>query len=432
MFRQASLVIAGLLCLAAAPLLANEAEDAFNMPFGDAYRKAIAKTVGNEAVALAAKVLEAAQKEGTPPGVAILFCEKAHELGIRAPGGYKTAAEAMEIVADLAPERGAAAWEKVAEIRRKQYAAAKPPDKPASLDSYIESLVQCAAGKIQADDPKAEDVKRQVRQTAKPMGTDAVREVEARLLAAEQHHAAAKSAAELTPKVDADPKDAVSRNQLVRLLVVDLDDPKKANLYVNESCDEQLRKFLPALARDAQATPELTALDIARWYVSLSDEAGKDKREAAKGHMLIRARRFFNRYLEAHAKADAASAEVISALGKLGESLSLLTPAMTIKTVGPGRWVDLACRVDPARDTIGGRWQREGKALAGVRDDALALPCVLDGAYEILATCLVPERPDCIQMVLPIASATVGLSHDDKESNLLRNSRRDSILNDRA
>lgn len=416
---------AAILLLATTIVWGDEAEDAFNAQFGNEVKSA---KLAPQKVDLAARIVEAAQKEGVKPATAVLFCESAFGLVKDIPSGADTAAEAMELVADLAPEQRAAAWDKVVQIRRKQFVAAKPPAKPAASDWYVESLIQAACAKVGVDDPKAADAKRQALQTAKAAGADMAQEVEMRLLAAEQRHKAEKSVAELTAKTNADPKDAVSRNQLARILLVDLDDPKKANLLVNDSCDEALRKYLPAIMKPGKDVPELAALDLAKWYASLADETGKDKHYAAKGHMLIRARRYYCRYMEAHRKVDAAAGEVSEALNKIRESMGALVPAMTVKAVGLGRWVDLAKGVDPARDTTFGWWEGDAAGLTG--SGTLALPCVLDGNYELSARYLVPEKPQRSDIILPIASARVRLYHSYTETLLLRSAREDSMYQD--
>jgi hypothetical protein len=124
MFRQAPVVIAGLLCLAAGPLLADEAEDAFNSLYGNEYKKVAATPDKGDDIALAKQLLDAAKAPGVQPGLLSILCDKAYELGVKLPAGYEMAAEAMELLVQKVPAGAAAALDRVATIREKQYQAA--------------------------------------------------------------------------------------------------------------------------------------------------------------------------------------------------------------------------------------------------------------------------------------------------------------------
>jgi hypothetical protein len=80
MFRQASLVIAGLLCLVAAPLLADEADEAFNFLYGNEYKRVTATPDKADDVALAKQLFDAAKARGVQPRLMSVLCDSAFQV----------------------------------------------------------------------------------------------------------------------------------------------------------------------------------------------------------------------------------------------------------------------------------------------------------------------------------------------------------------
>ena len=151
----ARLAAAVLLLLGAVGVRADEAEDAFNSLYGNDYKKATATPDKADDVALAADLLKAAKAQGVQPGLVAVLCDKAYELGVRLPAGYETAVEAMELVAQAIPAGAAAASDRVATIREKQYQAAKGLEKADAGEVFIESVL-AAAGAHMASGATAE------------------------------------------------------------------------------------------------------------------------------------------------------------------------------------------------------------------------------------------------------------------------------------
>jgi len=410
------------LILAACPVVAaaDEAEDAFQAQFGAEYKKVVASPATTDDAALAAKVLEAARKEGTPPALAAHLSDRAYELGSKHPNGYETAVGAMELLADLAPPKKIACLDSIVEVREKAYRAAgrKPEDRAAAGDAYIEAILAAAQGHIQAGDAAgAAELAKKALATAKAINADS-KQVQARLDGFAQRQALTEQVADLKAKVQAAPRDPTLRNQLVRLLVVEMDDPAQANLYVDDSCDEAMRKYVPAATRDLQRTPALAAMELAKWYEGLAAGAGLGP--AVKWAMLARTRNYYGRFLCCGGVAEVDRAQAAAAIANVEKALLLLEPARAVRTIREGQWIDLVALVDPARDEMTGSCKVEGGVLV-VRGNRLAIPCALDGSYRLIAKFVRTEGNTPTAIALPVGARTVAvvLNHFSGASGLL-------------
>lgn len=363
---------------------ADEAEDAFNALFGADYQKVTASPLTVDDADLAGRMVEAARRSADAPALAALLCERAYELGVKHPRGYAAAVEAMGLLAAQAPDKQLDCLDKIAALRQKEFAAArKPQERTAAGVAYIGALLAAAeAQTARADDAEAGRLGKKALATAKAVGYDPA-EVQRRLDGCIERARLARRAARLKAKVGADPRDAASRAELVRLLLVDVDDPAEANRYLDESCDEAMRRHVPEVVKGVQETDEQACSEIAEWYLGLA--AGPSVSAAAKAAMLRRARAYYARFLEVHRATDTARGETSTALRRLEEDLGKATLTTTVKTLGPDESIDLVALADPARDAVRGVWRREGDGLACGKSELarIALPLAVEGSYEI-------------------------------------------------
>ena len=410
----ARLAAAVLLLLGAVGVPADEAEDAFNSLYGNDYKKATATPDKADDVALAADLLKAAKAQGVQPGLVAVLCDKAYELGVRLPAGYETAVEAMELVAQAIPAGAAAALDRVATIREKQYQAAKGLDKADAGEVFIESVL-AAAGAHMASGAAAEAsaLLRKALVVANAIKSDRKNEIQGRTDFAATRLRTEKHVADLTAKVVANPQDAAVRKQLVQACLVELDDPAQAEKFLDESSDPLLRKYVPAVSRGVAAAPEVACMELGEWYRGLGEAAGVTP--GGKEAMLRRARAYYQRFLNLHTTEDIARNQAALAVKKADEALAKLGPAKGEGIIGPGRWIDLLKLIDLEKDTVEGKgkWKlAEGELLylGGFPDwSRVSVPCAPAGNYElkVRVACVRGNRYGSAVALLPVGNTAV-------------------------
>jgi len=401
--RACRFLTAAILVFSAAPIWADEAEDAFNRLYGSDYNKAVTTprdTTG--AAALAAKLLDAAKTKGTDPGLVALLCDKAYELGSKAPGGYATAAQAMEFLADQAPDRRVECLDKAAALRQRAYEMAKNPDKAKAAEDLFEVLLASADTKTEARATSAAiGLCRRAMLLLGAVGQERKPAVQGRIERLLARQRVEKQAEDLKAKLQAGPEGAASRKELVRLYLVELDDPVQAATFLDDSCDESMRKYIPAVAKGVEDAPELACVELGNWYLGLADKAGP----AGKGAMLARAYAYYDRFLTLHKTEDGARSEALLARKKVEEALAKLGEA---RADAPGPWVDLLRLADPARHAIEGAWELTPGGLS-IKDGwgRFAFPCVPEGSYEVTFVMNRVGGNGGAGIVLPVASTGV-------------------------
>ena len=309
---------------------ASEAEDkvqkarsAFDMLYGEDLKRVAATRDPADDVALAARLLDAAKAAEAQPELMAVLCAKACDLGSVDPKGYDTALEAADLVSDKAPDLAAPCQDKIMDIRQRQYDVARGDEKVKAAEVLVDALLSSAAATSAAGDVD-EASKRlhkalAVARAVKSSKADAVG-FQIRTLAARQK--AMAQAAQIKAQLEADPANAKAREALVRLVVVDLDNPAEAAKYLDETVDATLRKFVPAAAKPVEAAPELACLGLADWYMQLAATAGP----AGKAAMYTRATAYAGRFLDLHDAADLDRTRMELAVKKALEELEKLGP----------------------------------------------------------------------------------------------------------
>ena len=409
----ARLFAAAILFLSAAPAWADEAEDAFNSLYGNEYKRVTGTPDKNDDVALAAELLKAAKAQGIQPGLLAILCDKAHELGVKRPAGYETAVEAMELLAQKTPAGAAPAFDKIVTIREKQYQAAKGLDRADAGEVFIESVLAAAGARMASG--AATEAAAQLRKAlvvANAIKSDRRSEIQGRIDFAAARLRAEKHVADLKAKLEANPDDAAVRKQIVQACLVELDDPAQAEKFLNESSDESLRKYVPAVSKGVDAAPEVACMELGEWYRSLGEAPGVSP--GGKEAMLKRARAYYQRFLDLHKTEDIVRNQAALALKKADEMLAKLGPAKGEGIIGPGRWIDLLKLIDLEKDVMKakGIWTfKDGELVISSNGfDRLTIPISPTGSYQLRGRFIRNTLDLSHWYVLPVGSAGVAVS----------------------
>jgi hypothetical protein len=385
-----------------APDDAAKAAEVFQSLYGEDLKRIAATRDAADDVALAARLLEAAKAAETQPALLALLCEKAADLGLADPRGFDTALAAAGLLAAKVPEMADAAMDKVVAVRRRQYDLSRGADRAPAGEKLCEAIGDAAAAQAEAGDwDEAVKRYRQALALAHTLRSDKAAALEARLKTATQRQQSVAKAEQLEARVKADPADRQARDQLIRLVLVDLDDPAGAAEYLDAACDPALRKYVPAAAKGVEAAPELACVELGDWFRDLAAAATT----GGKVSTLTRAQAYYERYLALHAAADIDRSKVELALRKVEDDLKVLGVP-----TDRAAWIDLLKLVDASKDTVAGRWTRTdaGVTIVPSLNSRLMLPAALAGDYE-LELRFVRTGGDAVCATFPAGSAAATL-----------------------
>ena len=319
------LVLAAVLLTGSLSVLADEAADTFNRLYGEDLKGVAATPSPADDVALAKQMLEDTKKAGGAPALLVLLCETAYELAAKNPAAYPTATAAMDLLAAKVPEKKAECLQKNAAVYQKQYATARGDARTKAGEKAIEVLgvlaeAQAAAGEVE----DAGASLRQALAVATAIKSESRAGLQARLAGLASHEKIEKQIEAVKAKIGADPGDAASRKELVRLYLVDMDLPAEAAKFVNETLDEPTRKYVPAAAKPVPEAPEAACAELGDWYKALADQATTP---ASKGAMLRRAQGYFQRFLAIHTAEDLGRTAAALTLKRIEAALAKLSGA---------------------------------------------------------------------------------------------------------
>ena len=401
----------------AAPVLADDPEkaaEAFQSLYGADLTRVRQSSETRDDLELAGRLLETARKSTDQPAFLTLLCQTAADLAMVHPVGYAQAAEALELVAAHVPEKAAAGRERLLEVRQKQFDTARGDEKQTAGEAILDLLLPIIEAKEAAGDvAEATALYRRAKAIARAARSPRTADIDARAEALVQRVRLERQIADVRALLEKDPRNVSVREGLVRLLLVERDEPAEAAKVLAGCKDKDLLKYVPAAAKPVESAPELACLELGEWYRGLADAAPAH----AKAAMYARARPYLERFLDVHTSSNLARTRGTVALEKVTEAASKLAapppkPTPREKTakpepsqsgvLKPGQWVDLE------KDVMKGAWERRGEALVNMQQSScLALPVVPRGSYEIQATFQRTSGTDSVSVYLPVASYKV-------------------------
>jgi hypothetical protein len=395
------LASAALAFLVAPVAAAEEPEAVFQREYGQKYEECKKNPDPAAAVAFARKLVADAKQFRS---LAAILYEKAYDLGSLHSDGYGIAIEAMERSVEVAPARSPDARENIAAIRKRQYDAVRGIDRERAGEALIEAYLECQKAHAGTGDyAKAIAACKRASAVATSIRSSRKKEIEAIAARTQARQTAEKRIEELRSHLRDAPQDSAVRNELVRLLTVEADNPVTARNYVDESCAEDLRKHVPELAKGMDEIAESACLDTAGWCEVQAEKASV----SGKTIMLGRALALYERFLNLHDAQDADRDRASIACNRIRETLDALA--------GPAddtsRWPDLLSGLDISRGGLGeGRWWRKGSNVV-VKAHNLAwlpLPVMPRGSYEFEVE-FTPDSDCEMNVLLPAGAGAVAL-----------------------
>jgi tetratricopeptide (TPR) repeat protein len=393
---------------------ADKATEAFEAVYGADLKRVKATPDVKDDLELATRLFAAAKEAAGQPEFLNVLCVKAFELATVQPNGYPTAIAAMELLASGVPGKRVWCAERVVEVRQWQFDAVRTGDRATPGEELITALLDLADLKSGAPAEGAA-LCRRAEIVARTIKSDRLAEIDARQKALAVALKTLREADSLKALIEMNPQNAQVRERLVRLYLVDLDNPVEAAKYVEGVADPPLAKYVAAAAKGLESAPELAAKELGQWYVALAERA----LAGAKAAMYARAKAYYERFLELHTAEDLDRTTVAMVLKKVAAELATLTAppgtvgAATDTIIAPGKAVDVLKSVDPQKDTVKGQWKMRDGGLRVESNEAaqrIALPVVVAGSYEFEVEFTRTGGFDNIVFIVPVAMSEALIS----------------------
>ena len=329
----------------AAPAAAPDetAADAFAEQFGDDLEKVRATRETDDDVALAGRLLEKAKSGTVAKDLLALLCERAYDLAVGEEGGFRIAVDAMQTLVQAFPDRRDAAREKILDAHQQRYNNVRGRDRIQAGEALVRTLIAYADEYVA--EKRFADAARLYRR-ALPMATN-LRNISHDRLKAKLEYAQTRQgflvqAERLKAHLDEHPDDRKARDKLLRIYVVEFDDPQAAARQLDLKKDDPLNKYilLAGMSMDRLPPPALGALG--HRYRNLAAEASRHGRILA----MQRARTYYQGYLkrvgvdaeapaqgDADAEAAAALAAVRKGLAETNDALAEVAASLPVITI---------------------------------------------------------------------------------------------------
>jgi hypothetical protein len=341
---------------------ATSAEDPFEYLYGTEAKRILAARDPKASAEFAARLVADAESTITDPAVKAAVYQKAYEFGLAGPQGYATAATAMTQLAALVPEKNAECQEKLLAIMLLQLRSAATEAERARVGPQVmEQLVTVAELQVAAGNgTKAAENCRQAQNMLQLAPTERRGVLQAKLKTLAATAAALQQADQLKAQLKADPQNKVVAAKLLRLYLVDMDNPVEAVKYADPGADDLTHKRLLVAGMSPATLPENALLSLAEWYKDLADSVAGD----AKTAMLRRAKLYGEQFLRVHADEDLARTKAATILARVSEALAAQTPVPPKPPPGPPKL--------PLRINCGGSEIVDSKKNTWLADQAYA------------------------------------------------------------
>lgn len=336
MQRLLLLAIAVSCCTSAAAT--EDAKQFFDSLYGNRLKQVKATVDRADDVALATEILTAARAIERADVVALL-CDNAIELSQRHADGLATAIDASRLLADKVEPRRAEARKKLVEFLTKQSFSGDTRVKQKAADELIEVLT------LQGDEAfkagrydEALTGYRQAMTAAQRQKSPFTESIKAKIELVASRSQVQIQLARLRGKVLADATDTASVHEIIRLCVVDLDNPAEAMKVLDRAKDARLIRLVPLAAKGAENASEAECLALGEWYSELSGTATTSSKEA----MWRRASSYLMRYLGFQPTDQLARTKAELLLKPIAASLATMEVDRTkleSKQNGPESWI---------------------------------------------------------------------------------------------
>ncbi len=290
-----------LLAVTVTPATAQSDQETFRSLYEGRIKSVTATPDRTDDVALANELLAVARTISGQEAMLTLLCDAAYDLAGRSPGGYATAVEAQQLLAEEVRGRRADAHEKLTAILTRQLATGPAEERERAGVSLIELLL--VIGEEQAgmkSFAQAQAAFRRAVTVAAQMRSPMAETARSRLEWAVAQDRSLKQLARLDERLLKDANDHETAREIVMIHVMDFDDPAAAQAYLSRVKDEQLASLVALASKSIDALESDQAMTLGDWYRAAS--AMPQHRFSATP--LARAEKYYRRYLNVEYSAN--------------------------------------------------------------------------------------------------------------------------------
>lgn len=394
------------------PSLGDEASEFFYSVFGSRRKSVRATSSADDDNKLATDLLVAAQQQLQHEAILTLLCNEAYELAHRHVDGYGTAAQAMKLLSQHIEKERPTAREKLIKALTQQSLRGRTDERAGAANALIALHVMIGDERMNVGNHTAAAVayRRAIALSAR-RDPEMFARAKARLEFSLARVRAATQIKRLQEILLRNANDSVAAEKIVRLHVVDMDDPASALPFLNQVDDDALKQHVPLAGKPIFELKAADLKSVGIWYRSLGDS----KKGSAKMVMYRNAKRYLDNFLELEKSQSLAVTQAKLVLKDINKFLETDKQPVQIKVESSAkRKIDLLKFIDPTRDRKLGVWTfNDGKlACTKVKQSLITVPLHVEGDFVFTLKFAYTEGDGAICILVPVGDTQTAVSID--------------------
>ncbi|MBI1371736.1 MAG: hypothetical protein GC159_03105 [Phycisphaera sp.] len=364
---------------------------------------------------LAKTLLDAAQNTADNPQLVAVLAEQAATLAAKSPEGGAVTDTALRLLIDKAPERRVELLKQLVDANQKAYLKTPIADRPAAGEKLIDTMLDLAAAQLAEDNPSdAILTYRRAGVIGTSIHTSRRDELKALLDEAVAAQRVQNQIDTARARVKANPQDKAAAAELVRLHIVELDDPTEARKYTFLIDDETMKTNIRLASGKQDDMTEDQFMALADWYKDLAPTAGALRSRAT---MYQHAADYYDAFLAKHTATDLVQTKATLERKRVGDQLAALTERLGPSALSVQRssaWVDVLALVDPAKHARGpeaGQWTKDNNGVHSVSyAGTIVMPVTITGSYDLeMVTSHGESRNGRFSLEIPVGTTSTTL-----------------------
>ena len=336
--RKAAIITACLMFSRTAGLLADDKSD-FDSLFADEIKRVVASRNPAQAGALAGQMMLAAKSIKDRPKLHVMLWSCAADFGAKDPSGFDAATQALKNLLQAAPESSAKWVDKLAMIYRRRYLAARGAERAKVGSEQVDEFIAIGDAQTSAGRGRAAMITyRRALSAATSTKSTRKKEILEKIKTANAVATVQLNIEKLRKTLTVRPDDIKAREAIVRLQLVELDDPVGAAGMLTDDLDEKLRTYVSLAAKDIEELEAAPCFELGRWYWNMYPSV---KSTRTKGNVLRRTKAYLERFKSMNTARDVSAltarvilekvdAESTKLAGKIDKESGKVSKSVTI------------------------------------------------------------------------------------------------------